>query len=1115
MAELRHELIRASAGTGKTYQLTNRYLRILFLTQEPEKIIALTFTRKAAGEFFEKIFRRLATAAEDDTQASRLGAELGLRLTASECIAALRLLLSRLHQLQLSTYDSFFTRIVQTFPFELGLAGAPSLLDEDQQLQAIERAQHALSRRAQKEDVFLTDFWHAVKRATMGVQMKSIRELVTGFIQKNHALYFDAASDQLWGQENIIWPEGSPWRGEEIDWSAAARELAEAIDWAWVTAPQGQFLRELIQELDTWRPPVELPRRIEYFLPRILENFHQLQSGQSQMMVNRKTLTITAEVGEIFRRIGRAIYWSTVHPRLVATQGIFDLVRLFEEVYHREVRQLGQLTLEDAARLLAGGATHGAGLGDRNLRIQLGYRLDGSFDHWLLDEFQDTSRVQWKAISELVEEVLSDPERRRSFFAVGDSKQSLYGWRGSDDALFDQVQQKYEKVLSVRALNESFRSAPAVLELANAVFGQTEIIAELFTPNLAARWAAMWQAHVSAPTLSPVSGYSCVLHTGTAENANFETVGRLLYQLKPVERGLSVAVLTQKNSTADALVEFLRANGGPPCSLAANVQPGVDNAVAAGLHSFLTLAAHPQDKLAWQHLRMTPLGAELQKQFATPARLSAALLGIWSEHGLRGLVEAWAQRCHAHLDTGDTFNRGRIDLFRDAAAGAEERGERDIDLFIRQLAAMSLREHDNPGQVAVMTIHKAKGLDWDLVIVTDLEGDTLMERRGGLEVHRDAEGEIEWILDMPPSHLAQFDPALARRIKLSQEAVAFERLCVLYVGLTRAKTALYVVTSPTKGTSKNFPRLLAETLGDSSHALMIGEEEFTCAWEAGDPQWVEKKKSTAVPLVPQKQLPALSSDERRHAAHTSSLQPSAEKARELRGDALLTRDRRQRDLGTELHAALSQLEGVESLDRESGDVGGVRERNAFDASDTKNAVARESDEMDTGQKGDLDSLERIANAFLATSGVELSEKAQAALRAVLANSAVRALLAGPTANTKVWRELPFEILINRHWISGRLDRVVLTLDAGGKAIGARIIDFKIISALRDGAAFVRQNEAQMKTYCDVVARLWKLPQSAVKTTLVAISTEGEPRVEVFETRGLREARRATFNVKYL
>jgi ATP-dependent helicase/nuclease subunit A len=78
MTGVHHELIRASAGTGKTYQLTNRYLRLLFLTEAPERIIALTFTRKAAAEFFEKIFHRLACAAGDEQAAASLGRDIGL-----------------------------------------------------------------------------------------------------------------------------------------------------------------------------------------------------------------------------------------------------------------------------------------------------------------------------------------------------------------------------------------------------------------------------------------------------------------------------------------------------------------------------------------------------------------------------------------------------------------------------------------------------------------------------------------------------------------------------------------------------------------------------------------------------------------------------------------------------------------------------------------------------------------------------------------------------------------------------------------------------------------------------------------------------------------------------
>ena len=140
MNRFEHELIAASAGTGKTYQLTVRYLRLLFATGEPERIIALTFTRKAAGEFFEKIFHRLACAAADRSEASALSKDLGIRVDCPDCLARLRLLLDRLHRLQLSTYDSFFSRVVQSFPFELGLGAPPELIDDHQRSEAVRRA---------------------------------------------------------------------------------------------------------------------------------------------------------------------------------------------------------------------------------------------------------------------------------------------------------------------------------------------------------------------------------------------------------------------------------------------------------------------------------------------------------------------------------------------------------------------------------------------------------------------------------------------------------------------------------------------------------------------------------------------------------------------------------------------------------------------------------------------------------------------------------------------------------------------------------------------------------------------------------------------------------------
>ena len=73
----------------------------------------------------------------------------------------------------------------------------------------------------------------------------------------------------------------------------------------------------------------------------------------------------------------------------------------------------------------------------------MNFRLDSSYDHWLLDEFQDTSRLQWQALRDLVDEVIQSDSGQRSFFYVGDTKQAIYAWRGGDPRLFDEIADFY------------------------------------------------------------------------------------------------------------------------------------------------------------------------------------------------------------------------------------------------------------------------------------------------------------------------------------------------------------------------------------------------------------------------------------------------------------------------------------------------------------------------------------------------------------------------------------------------------------------------------------------------------------------------------------------------
>jgi ATP-dependent exoDNAse (exonuclease V) beta subunit len=145
-------LIRASAGTGKTFRLSGHFLTQLFNGHAPESILATTFTRKAAGEILGRVLLRLADAADNDATAKELGRQLKLpsgKVTQKTAQVLLERLASELHRVRVCTLDSFFQQLARCLSPELGLPPGWTIIDEatDQDLraQAIDAvlAQHA------------------------------------------------------------------------------------------------------------------------------------------------------------------------------------------------------------------------------------------------------------------------------------------------------------------------------------------------------------------------------------------------------------------------------------------------------------------------------------------------------------------------------------------------------------------------------------------------------------------------------------------------------------------------------------------------------------------------------------------------------------------------------------------------------------------------------------------------------------------------------------------------------------------------------------------------------------------------------------------------------------
>lgn len=193
MTPFSHVIISASAGTGKTFQLSNRYLQLLCEEVAPDQILATTFTRKAAGEILDRVVLRLADAALDDHTRSALSQQIEVPpLTPARCYELLGRVLRHLHRLRISTLDAFFAQLASSFSLELGLSPGWKIIEDLHEKylrnEAIERTLHADK---------VHDIQRLVNLMTKGEAQRSVSELVRSTVDNLYNLYMETDA-QAW-----------------------------------------------------------------------------------------------------------------------------------------------------------------------------------------------------------------------------------------------------------------------------------------------------------------------------------------------------------------------------------------------------------------------------------------------------------------------------------------------------------------------------------------------------------------------------------------------------------------------------------------------------------------------------------------------------------------------------------------------------------------------------------------------------------------------------------------------------------------------------------------------------------------------------------------------------
>jgi ATP-dependent helicase/nuclease subunit A len=475
--------VSASAGTGKTWLLVTRIIRLLLSDTEPGSILALTFTRKAAAEMQMRLQERLyLLATTDDTALDELLAQAGITAIEDNKIKSRELYERLLHAefpVRLQTFHSFCQDILSHFPLEADITPGFELIENTALLQ-----QQAL------EELFA--------EATRNAQGRLANDLDVLMQACNGPANTKTALNSMLDHRNDWWA----FCEHRKDYAAyASQQLQKHLQIDTNTDPYTQFFRNVPREqlidfaglLRKHATKTNLNQALQIEHALQAQNLHQetFQDLQSVFLTTRceprtrktskaQAASMGSEAENTFLELHHQICASMLDALEISKrrQALelnavwYRTGQRYIEIYQQLKRELRVLDFTDLEwncyRLL--------NTADNAHWVQ--YKIDQRINHVLIDEFQDTNPTQWQLIAPLLEEIAAGPsERARSFFLVGDEKQSIYSFRRANPELQRQASQHLAQNMSaveVR-LDASRRSSPAIIDTVNAVFSQEDI----------------------------------------------------------------------------------------------------------------------------------------------------------------------------------------------------------------------------------------------------------------------------------------------------------------------------------------------------------------------------------------------------------------------------------------------------------------------------------------------------------------------------------------------------------------------------------------------------------------------------------------------------------------
>lgn len=1024
-------LIRASAGTGKTYQLTNRIIAHLHRDVDLARILAATFTRNAASEILERVLVRLARAATDAEELQQLSAASGAAdLDAARCGKLLETLIGQLQSVRVSTLDSYFHRVATSFCLELGLPLAWQILDRNDVIAFKHRAIQNVIGGARASTMR-----QLVNLISGSDATRSVSRVLTDVVENLYGVYQEAPSE-AW-----TWID-APTPATRAEHRKACKRFEQALD------SGAKVHRDAIDAAHQ--------RDWHEFVRKGIAA--KVASGDADYNGSE----IPADIVGAYEEMLAVACSDELHKLASQTTATRELLELFDAEYRELKRQERTLEFDDITRALAEST-----LSDSPGR--LAHRLNGSVDHLLLDEFQDTSPLQWQVLEPLAREVAGEGSDR-SFFCVGDQKQAIYGWRGGVASIFGTLEERMPD-LERDELVESYRSSPVVIETVNHVFSRLDRHPDLgeLAPCVAG-WSASFPTHVAHFTDLP--GYT-VLRTGSSKGEYWDSVAAEIARIAEEANPFEIGVLVRQNKIVAQLVRELRERNVP-----ASQEGGfalTDAEPVRTLLSLAQLADHPGDTLARYHVAHSPLGSCLGlSPDTTPHEVLEIARRVRRELAERGYgvqVGLWAHQLAASADPRERFRLSQVVRL---AWRYDERATRRPADWARFVKNTRFGDPTSD-RVRVMTLHQAKGLEFPIVVLPELGG-SLAGQPGSLAARRPEPTQPpDRVCRTRNKELTRLMPPRVRDVYLSDDVRETEEsLCELYVAMTRAQFALHMIIPPSAKTVKTLP---ATPVGLLRATLTNGEQlaPDLLVNEQGDPDWFRHAEAV-IPDDPEEvsldiRLEPLEGPRRRGRLRVSPSGLAGTPAAVSVSSVFEPGSTAAMDHGTLVHAWMEEITWLEDPP----------------ASDTlKDVAARLGiafDDLDGRIERFLEQLEQPGVRDL------MSQTAYDDPASLPFDKATRDLVAAGHCDARVQNEAPFVVDEEGAVLRGTIDRLVL-LQREDQVLAADVIDFKT-DRLKGSDGLdtkVEHYRGQLQAYSRAVTRLYGLGPGQIATRLVFLGS---------------------------